>query len=270
MICKVMGVLNVTPDSFYDGGRYLDHQAAIRRGFEMIDEGADVIDVGGESSRPGADPVDVLEECRRVIPVIEALAGSTRVSVDTAKPEVARRAVAAGATLLNDISSSLGAVAAETGVGIVLMHMLGTPKTMQEAPVYDDVVAEVVAYLADVARSAVKLGVNEIYVDPGIGFGKGLGDNLALLRALPMLVHQGVPVLVGTSRKSTLGVIAVGDDVAPLGVDDRFEASLATAIWSMSCGAAMVRVHDVKATVMGAKLVGDAAASNSMANSQDR
>jgi dihydropteroate synthase len=265
-----MGVLNVTPDSFYDGGRYLDHEAAIRRGFEMIDEGADLIDVGGESTRPGAVPVDVVEECKRVLPVIEALARSTRVSVDTSKPEVARAAVNAGATLLNDISSSLGAVAAETGVGIVMMHMAGTPKTMQKSPHYDDVVAEVSAYLASVASQAAELGVREIYVDPGIGFGKRLADNLALLRALPSLVDQGVPVLVGTSRKSSLGAISVPAGSSELGPDERFEASLASAVWSMACGAAMVRVHDVKATVMGAKLVGDVEASHSVAFGQDR
>jgi dihydropteroate synthase len=260
-----MGVLNVTPDSFYDGGRYLDHEAAIRRGLEMIEEGADLIDVGGESTRPGADPVDATEECKRVLPVIEALAGSTRVSVDTSKPEVARAAIAAGATLLNDISSTLGAVAAEAGVGIVLMHMAGTPKTMQQSPRYDDVVAEVSAYLAGVAKSAADLGVEEIYVDPGIGFGKRLSDNLALLGALPSIVDQGVPVLVGTSRKSTLAQISVAAGATRLGPDQRFEASLASAVWSMACGAAMVRVHDVKATVMGVKLVGDVEVLNAMA-----
>jgi dihydropteroate synthase len=261
-----MGVLNVTPDSFYDGGRYLDHEAAIRRGNEMIAEGADLIDVGGESSRPGAEPVDAAEECRRVLPVIEALSRSARVSVDTSKSEVARAAVKAGATLLNDVSASLSSIAAESGVGIVLMHMAGTPKTMQRSPSYDDVVAEVSAYLASVASEAAARGVEEIYVDPGIGFGKRLQDNLALLRALPELVDQGVPVLVGTSRKSMLGQIAVSASATRLGADERFEASLAAAIWSMACGAAMVRVHDVKATVMGAKLVGDVGASNSVAS----
>lgn len=260
-----MGVLNVTPDSFYDGGRYLDHEAAIRRGKAMIAEGADLIDIGGESSRPGAEPVDAAEECRRVLPVIEALSSAARISVDTSKPEVARAAIKAGATMLNDISATLGSVAAEAGVGIVLMHMAGTPKTMQRSPAYDDVVEEVSAYLDAVAHEAAALGVEEIYVDPGIGFGKRIEDNLALLGALPRLVERGIPVLVGTSRKSMLGQIAVSGSASRLGVEERFEASLATAIWSMACGAAMVRVHDVKATVMGAMLVGDVGASNSVA-----
>lgn len=253
-----MGILNVTPDSFYDGGRYLDGDAAIRRGLEMIEEGADLIDVGGESTRPGAATVDFEEECRRVLPVIEALSPSVRISVDTSKAEVARAAVTAGATLLNDISSTLSDVAAECGVGIVLMHMVGTPKTMQHSPQYDDVVGEVSCYLAAVAAMARSRGVEEVYVDPGIGFGKQLSHNLALLRALPDLVDDGVPVLVGTSRKTSLGSIAVARGVEPLAVDDRFEPSLATALWSMASGAAMVRVHDVKATAMAARLVGDA------------
>lgn len=250
-----MGILNVTPDSFYDGGRYLDHEAAIRRGLAMIDEGADVIDVGGESTRPGATGVDADEECRRVLPVIAELAKSVRISVDTSKAVVASAAVAAGATLINDISSSLSEVAAASGVGMVLMHMTGTPRTMQQEPRYDDVVAEVSRYLAMVAAEARELGVEEIYIDPGIGFGKLLAHNVALLRALPDLVDTGLPVLVGTSRKSSLGAIAVREGERPLAVDDRFEPSLATAVWAMSAGAAMVRVHDVKATAMAARLV---------------
>jgi dihydropteroate synthase len=266
VICKVMGVLNVTPDSFYDGGRYLDHDAAIRRALEMIDQGADVIDVGGESTRPGAGPVAADEECRRVIPVIEAIADSTRVSVDTSKPEVARAAIAAGATLVNDVSSSLSGVAAEASVGIVLMHMAGTPMTMQRSPRYDDVVAEVFAYLRDAAAQARRDGVVEIYVDPGIGFGKNLADNLALLRALPALVDDGVPVLVGTSRKSMLGRIATRPGSTLLGPEERFEASVATAAWSIACGAAMVRAHDVKATAMAAQLAGESVGAHSTAN----
>ena len=224
----------------------------------MIAEGADLIDVGGESTRPGADAVDPEEECRRVLRVIEALSPSVRISVDTTKPEVARVAVRSGATLINDISSTLSSVAAECGVGIVLMHMAGTPKTMQRSPHYDDVVAEVAAYLSRVAAEASAFGVDEVYVDPGIGFGKQVAHNLALLRALPELVDQGVPVLVGTSRKTTLGAIAVRPGAAPLAVDDRFEPSLAAAVWSMTAGAQIVRVHDVKATAMAARLVGDA------------
>ncbi len=221
----------------------------------------DVIDVGGESSRPGAETVATDEECRRILPVIAALAPHTRVSVDTVKPEVARAAVAEGATLLNDVGSSLAGVASELGVGVVLMHMLGTPQTMQIDPHYDDVVADVATYLAARAVEARRLGVEEIYVDPGIGFGKRVADNVALLRALPRLVDSGVPVLVGTSRKSIIGVLANGGIRPSLGTNDRFEGSLAAAVWSMACGAAMVRVHDVAATVMGASLLGDVAAS---------
>lgn len=252
-----MGVLNVTPDSFFDGGRYLDHDLAIRRGLEMVAQGADVIDVGGESSRPGAETVEADEECRRILPVVAALAPHIRVSVDTMKNEVARAAVAEGATLVNDVASSLAQVASDLGVGIVLMHMKGTPKTMQVAPHYDDVVSEVANYLAGAAARARGLGVEEIYVDPGIGFGKRVQDNVALLKALPVLVDQGLPVLVGTSRKSIIGVLANGDRRLPLGPEDRFEGSLAAAVWSMACGAAMVRVHDVAATVMATALLGD-------------
>jgi dihydropteroate synthase len=253
-----MGVLNVTPDSFYDGGRYLDHDLAIQRGMEMVAEGADLIDVGGESSRPGAETVPADEECRRILPVIAALAREVRVSVDTMKPEVARAAVGEGATLLNDVDSSLASLAAELGVGIALMHMLGTPKTMQRAPRYDDVVEDVTAYLAEVATNATELGVEEVYVDPGIGFGKRLADNVALLQALPSLVERGVPVMVGTSRKSFLATLSKQPGAHVLGPEDRFEASLATAVWSMACGAAMVRVHDVAATAMAAALLGAA------------
>jgi dihydropteroate synthase len=251
-----MGVLNVTPDSFYDGGRYLDHDLAIQRGMAMIAEGADIIDVGGESSRPGAQSVPADEECRRILPVVNALAREVRVSVDTVKPEVARAAVGEGATLLNDVGASLAPLAAELGVGIALMHMLGTPKTMQHSPHYDDVVDEVTSYLLDVATRAKSLGVDEVYVDPGIGFGKRLEDNVALLQALPRLVDAGFPVMVGTSRKSFLGTLSKESGAPVLGPEERLEGSLATAVWSMACGASMVRVHDVAATAMAASLLG--------------
>jgi dihydropteroate synthase len=255
-----MGVLNVTPDSFYDGGRYLDHDLAIHRGMQMAAEGADIIDVGGESSRPGAEAVSAAEECRRILPVVAALAREVRVSVDTTKAEVARAAVGEGATLLNDVDSSLAELAAELGVGIALMHMLGTPKTMQRAPHYDDVVEEVSSYLLGVASEAIALGVEEVYVDPGIGFGKRVADNVALLQALPGLVEQGLPVMVGTSRKSFLATLSKEKSASPLGPEERFEGSLATAVWSMACGAAVVRVHDVAATAMAAALLGDSSA----------
>jgi dihydropteroate synthase len=249
-----MGVLNVTPDSFSDGGRYLDPERAIAHGLALVGEGADVVDVGGESTRPGAAPVDEAEERRRVVPVIEALAPSVRVSVDTRRPAVAEAAVAAGATLVNDVSASLWPVAAEAGVGWVAMHMQGQPATMQQAPRYDDVVAEVGAFLRERAGQARAAGVEEVWVDPGIGFGKTLEHNLALMRSLDRLVGDGTPVVVGTSRKRSLGKLT-GD--AP--VDDRLEASVATAVWCVEQGAAMVRVHDVAPTVRALRLLREAA-----------
>jgi dihydropteroate synthase len=262
-----MGVLNVTPDSFFDGGRYLDHQAAVARGRAMVSEGADVVDVGGESTRPGAAAVSVTEELRRVLPVVEALAGEVRVSIDTTKAEVAHAALAAGATLLNDVSASLAEVAAGHGAGYVAMHRKGTPADMQRDPHYDDVAREVREFLEGRARFARSAGVAEIYLDPGIGFGKTVRHNLELMAALPELVAAGVPVLVGTSRKSFLGHLGAGGsvdgrvgDIAPLGADDRFEGSLASAVWAMACGAAMVRVHDVAATAQAARLFQEVAA----------
>jgi dihydropteroate synthase len=245
-----MGVLNVTPDSFSDGGRYLDPELAVAHGLALVAEGADVVDVGGESTRPGAGPVDEAEERRRVVPVIEALAPSVRVSVDTRSAAVAEAAVAAGATLVNDVSASLWPVAAEVGAGWVAMHMRGEPVTMQEAPRYDDVVAEVGAFLQERAAQARAAGVEEVWVDPGIGFGKTLEHNLALLRSLDRLVAGGVPVVVGASRKGSLGQLTGG---AP--VDDRLEASVATAVWAVEQGAAMVRVHDVAPTVRALALL---------------
>ena len=239
-----MGVLNVTPDSFSDGGRWLDPGAAVAHGLRMGAEGADVVDGGGESTRPGAEPVPTDEELRRVLPVVEALAPHVRVSIDTRKPEVAEAAIDAGATLVNDVSASLAPVAAAAGVGWVAMHMQGDPRTMQQAPAYDDVVAEVRAFLVERASSA---GVDEVWIDPGIGFGKTLEHNLTLLRHLGELVATGYPLVVGTSRKAFLGRLTGGADV-----DDRVEASVATAAWSLSQGAAMVRVHDVAPTVAAA------------------
>jgi dihydropteroate synthase len=245
-----MGVLNITSDSFSDGGIYLDFEAAVRRGRQMVAEGADVVDVGGESTRPGATAVTADEELRRVVPVVEALAGEVRVSIDTTKASVAHAALAAGATLLNDVSSSLAAVASEHGAGYVALHCKGTPADMQRDPHYDDVVSEVGEF-----------------VDPGIGFGKSVRHNLQLLAALPRLVATGVPVLVGTSRKSFIGHLGAGGspdgrvgDISPLGADDRLEGSLASAVWAMACGAAVVRVHDVAATVQAARLFREIAA----------
>jgi dihydropteroate synthase len=257
----VMGVVNVTPDSFSDGGLYLDHDAAIAHGLEIVAEGADMVDVGGESTRPGAEPVPVDEELRRVLPVVEALASRVRVSIDTRKPEVAEAAIAAGATLVNDVSASLHEVVAAAGpsIGWVAMHMLGDPRTMQQNPRYDDVVTDVRDFLvrrADLARDA---GVQEVWIDPGIGFGKTPSHNWSLLRHVDVLVDTGYPVVLATSRKRFLGLVtAVSDDpgseeLAP--VEDRLEASIATAVWAMVQGARMVRVHDVRATVHAATVV---------------
>ena len=250
-----MGVLNVTPDSFSDGGRWLDPDAAVAHGLALVAQGADIVDVGGESTRPGAEPVDEAEERRRVLPVIEALASHVRVSVDTRKAGVAEAAIAAGASLVNDVSASLHEVAAAGGVGWVAMHLQGDPRTMQDSPHYDDVVTEVREFLVERAERAAAAGVGEIWVDPGIGFGKTVAHNLSLLRHLDALVATGLPVLVGTSRKGFLGTLAGG---AP--VDDRLEGSLATATWAMAAGAGMVRVHDVALTVQAARLVGEEAA----------
>ena len=249
-----MGVLNVTPDSFSDGGRWTDPERAVAHGLAMVAEGADVVDVGGESTRPGAGPVDEAEERRRVVPVVAALAPRVRVSIDTRKAGVAQAAVEAGATLVNDVSAALWPVAAAAGEGVgwVAMHMQGAPATMQVDPHYVDVVAEVRSFLTEHARVARSAGVDEVWIDPGIGFGKTVEHNLALLRRLTSLVQTGFPVLVGTSRKGFLGALTGG--ARP---DDRLEGSLATALWAATEGVAMVRVHDVAATVGGLRLAGD-------------
>lgn len=257
MACAVMGVLNVTPDSFSDGGRYLDPERAVAHGLELVAQGASVVDVGGESSRPGAEAVSEAEERRRVVPVVEALAPVVRVSVDTVKPGVAEAALGAGATIVNDISATLWPVAAEAGVGWVSMHMQGTPRTMQRHPRYTDVVAEVHELVLGHARRALEAGVPEVWVDPGIGFGKTAAHNLALLRSLPDLVAAGLPVLVGVSRKSFVGMVAPDAAGHPPAAADRLAASLAMATWAMAAGCAMVRVHDVAATVQAALLVGE-------------
>ncbi len=252
-----MGVVNVTPDSFSDGGQFIDAAVAIAHGQALAVEGADWIDVGGESTSPGAAPVPEAEEQRRILPVIEALAADgLRVSVDTRHAEVARAAVAAGAAMLNDVSASLGEVAAELGVPWVAMHAQGDPATMQDAPHYDDVVDEVRRHLVDRAEAAVAAGVPEVWIDPGIGFGKTADHNLALLAHLDAFVATGFPVLVGTSRKRFLGALAGRSDgrAEPAPVDDRLEGSLASATWALACGAAMMRVHDVRATVAACRM----------------
>ncbi len=247
----IMGVLNCTPDSFSDGGSYPTNDAAIDRARRMIDEGADIIDVGGESTRPGSGPVHEDEQVRRTIPVIAGIrrqwAGP--ISIDTTRAPVAQAAIEAGANWINDISAlrddpHMVRIAAESGAILVLMHMRGLPRTMQDDPVYEDVVTEVADFLKERASWAQTQGVarEKIIVDPGIGFGKTLDHNLAIMHHLSRLVEAGYPVLIGASRKSFIGKIT-GDGVA-----DRLEGSLATAIWSASQGARVVRVHDVRAT----------------------
>jgi dihydropteroate synthase len=287
-----MGVLNVTPDSFSDGGLYDTFERAVAHGLEMMAEGADLIDVGGESTRPGAEPVPVEVELARVVPVVEALAraardhparihtdvhtptgtptpgpqppGQVRVSVDTVKREVAEAALAVGATLLNDVSASLDRVAAAAGAGWVAMHMQGEPRTMQAHPHYTDVVAEVHGFLLERARRALEAGVGEVWVDPGIGFGKTPAHNLTLLHHLGELATAAARagcagVVVGTSRKRFLGLLANPGGTEPAPMEDRVEGSLATAAAALVAGAGMVRVHDVAATVQMARLYGPAA-----------
>ncbi len=248
--CLVMGVVNVTPDSFSDGGAYADPDTAVAHALAIAAEGADVIDVGGESTRPGASYVDLAVELARVLPVVERVAARTDVpvSIDTRKAEVARAALAAGARLVNDVSAGrddpeLLAVAAGAGVPVVLMHMRGTPATMQDDPRYGDVVGEVEAFLAERCAAAEAAGVarDALVVDPGIGFGKRDEHNYALLAALPRLGRLGHPVLVGTSRKGFIGR-ALG-----LPMDERVEGTAATVVWSVERGARIVRVHDVRA-----------------------
>jgi dihydropteroate synthase len=256
-----MGIVNVTPDSFSDGGRFLRVDDAIAHGLRLAGEGAAVLDIGGESTRPGAEPVDPDTELARVLPVVEGLraatAGSVRLSIDTRRAEVARAAVAAGATLLNDVSATLADVAAELGVGWIAMHMRGEPRTMQVEPRYDDVVTEVSEQLAAAARAGERAGVREVWIDPGIGFGKTAEHNWTLLAHLDRIVALGWPVMVGVSRKGFLGaVLAKSDGVdEPVPVDDRREASIALATWVMLHGARMVRVHEVRPTVQAARVL---------------
>jgi dihydropteroate synthase len=256
-----MGIVNVTPDSFSDGGLFLRPDDAVAHGLRLAEEGAAVLDIGGESTRPHAEPVDVDTELARVIPVIERLraatAGEVRLSIDTRHPEVARAAVAAGATLVNDVSASLHDVAAELGVGWIAMHMRGDPRTMQDDPRYDDVVAEVADELGAAARAGERAGVREVWIDPGLGFGKTAEHNWTLLAKLDSLVALGWPVVVGASRKRFLGVaLAASDRVpGPVGVDDRREGSLAVATWAMLHGARMIRAHEVRMTAHAAKVV---------------
>jgi dihydropteroate synthase len=242
-----MGVVNVTPDSFSDGGEYFAADSAVAHCRELLDDGADILDIGGESTRPGADPVGTAEEIRRVLPVVEAAAAmGARISIDTTKAEVARRALPAGASIVNDVSAlrfdpELAEVVAEAGVECCLMHMLGEPRTMQDDPRYDDVVADVKAFLEERLRFAVDAGIAEerIWLDPGIGFGKTLDHNLELLRRLDEIVALGRPVVVGTSRKSFLGKLTGKPE------KERLPGTIATNVIALARGAQVFRVHDV-------------------------
>jgi len=252
----IMGIVNVTPDSFSDGGRTLQCEAALTYAQQLIEEGADILDIGGESTRPGALPVSLQEELDRIMPVIEGLRGApVPVSVDSCKPEVMRAALAAGASMVNDINAlqqpgALAAVAA-SGAAVCLMHKQGTPQTMQQQPQYQDVVAEVLQFLHErmAAVQAAGIARERIVVDPGFGFGKTLAHNLALLRYLGAFGELGAPVLAGLSRKSMLGTIT-GQDV-----EHRVSASVAAALLAVQRGARMVRVHDVRATCDALKIL---------------
>jgi dihydropteroate synthase len=256
---RVMGVLNVTPDSFSDGGDFVTFEAALARARRLIADGADILDIGGESSRPGAAPVDAAEEVARVAPLIRAVRAESDIpiSIDTMKPEVARAAVEAGATMWNDVTAlrhaphSL-ATAAALGCDVVLMHMQGEPGTMQEGPRYEDVVGEVAAFLAQRAQAALAAGVRRerIWLDPGVGFGKHVTrHNLPLMAGLPRIVALGFPVLLGVSRKSFIGAL---DDGAP--PDRRLGGSIAAALAGVAAGVAAVRVHDVRETVQAVRV----------------
>jgi dihydropteroate synthase len=260
----VMGVLNVTPDSFSDGGRFFDTGAAVRHGVRMAEEGAAFIDVGGESTRPNAEPVGVQEELRRVVPVIEGLAGASGavISVDTSKPEVMRAVAAAGAGLINDVRAlrEPGALEAaqHSGAAVCLMHMQGEPRTMQAAPAYRDVVGEVRAFLAERARAcrAAGFSADRLVLDPGFGFGKTLEHNLTLLRHLRELDVDGLPLMVGLSRKSMVGKLTGRPE------GERLLGSVVLASMAVLAGARIVRAHDVAATVESLRVV--AAATESL------
>jgi dihydropteroate synthase len=243
---KIMGIVNVTPDSFSDGGAFLDPGEATRHGRRLINEGADILDIGGESTRPGAEAVEAPEEIARVVPVIEGLVGGgAAISIDTSKAAVAAAALAAGATIVNDVTAlgdpEMAGLVADHGAGLALMHMLGSPRTMQQNPTYDDVVDDIKGFLAERIQRAVDAGVPEekIWIDPGIGFGKTVDHNLELIRRLGEFRTLGRPILIGTSRKSFIGKLTGAE------VNDRLGGTLATDVIAYANGAEVVRVHDV-------------------------
>lgn len=258
-LCKrthVMGVLNITPDSFSDGGNYLEPERALERAWEMVDEGADLIDIGGESSRPGALPVTTEEELLRVVPVVRTLAKKIPIplSVDTVKAEVARQALDEGAWIINDISAlnfdrEMMEVAARYRAPVILMHMQGNPRGMQKNPTYSDLIGQIRCYLRENLKKAEDHGVEQIILDPGIGFGKTTADNLKIMRDLERFHDLGRPLLVGASRKRFIG------DVLDLPVEDRLEGSLAVACWAAIKGAHIIRVHDIKETLRALRMI---------------
>jgi dihydropteroate synthase len=254
-----MGIVNVTPDSFSDGGLYADYQGAVTHGMRLQDRGADILDVGGESTRPGADPISAGEEIERVVPVVAALVErGAVVSIDTMKAEVAEAAVAAGVHIVNDITAlrdpGMAAVCAGSGVGVVLMHMQGTPETMQIAPHYEDVATEVLGYLEERARVGIDAGIDadRIVIDPGIGFGKLFDHNIELINATARFAASGFPVLIGTSRKGFLGAIMRDAGFETVGAE-RDPATAATVALAVAGGAAVVRVHNVGHGVQAAR-----------------
>ena len=255
---RIMGILNVTPDSFSDGGRYLDVDHAIAYAHQMVEDGADIIDIGGESSRPGALPVSIDEELARVLPVIEDLTNrtATLISIDTYKSAVARRALQAGAHIVNDITAlgdvEMARVVAEMDAGLILMHMKGVPRTMQRSPVYHDLIDEVQTFLRQRVDKAQAEGVcpDQIMIDPGIGFGKTAEHNIEILRRLDAFRSLDKPILIGTSRKSFIGRLLNLPNP-----DDRLEGTAATVAWAIAHGADVVRVHDVKAMCQVAQMI---------------
>jgi len=254
----VMGILNVTPDSFSDGGHFFSREAAVRRALELVGEGADILDIGGESSRPGAEPVSEIEELRRVLPVLEKLAGQIKVpiSIDTMKPTVARAALQSGASIVNNVAANrddtaMWEVVSEAKAAYVVMHMQGTPKTMQKNPTYADVVSEVGEFFAERMNRLNELGISrdQIILDPGIGFGKTVEDNLQLLAALNSFTKWNRPILLGASRKAFISEVA-----GATGPAERLAGSLAAACWGVSRGANIIRAHDVAATRQAIKM----------------
>jgi len=253
----VMGIINVTPDSFYDGGKYNHKDQAVKRISEMIADGADIIDIGGLSSRPGSKPISLEEELERTIPVVESVSNNfdTLVSIDTYRSEIALEAISAGAHMVNDISAftmdkNMAGIVADKGVSVTLMHMKGKPASMQKNPQYDNVIDEIYEYLDGKASAAIDAGISpdKIVLDPGLGFGKTLDHNLSILNKISEFSSMGYPIMIGASRKSFIGA------VLDLPVEDRLEGSLAAAVWSVINGANILRVHDVAETVRSVKI----------------